>query len=184
MKLAVFLVGPPNAGKSTIANILADLSESIPQPRPTNGVRILEFERSIVLQDGRKAQAKVLNAKVELWDTSGDDRFLPHWAALSSAAQAAVFVYSADSKNDKDLEKWAKSFPNVKETQMLVIGHKLSGNPSSSKPRLGKPLSKAPFQATSNQDPHSIKNAFDMLLQTAAAAVSAEESQMFGGATP
>ena len=48
-KVKIVLVGPCQAGKTMIANFLADAMETVGgEYRPTAGVRILEFELSSV----------------------------------------------------------------------------------------------------------------------------------------
>ncbi|TPX38333.1 hypothetical protein SmJEL517_g00329 [Synchytrium microbalum] len=78
MKLTIFVVGPTQSGKTAIANILADLLESTSaQYYPTQGVRILEIEKSITVLDGKKGRAREENIQVELWDTSSDEKLVP-----------------------------------------------------------------------------------------------------------
>ena len=45
-KIKLLVVGPLKSGKSTVANIIGDLSEGLPDYyRPTVGCRIVELER-------------------------------------------------------------------------------------------------------------------------------------------
>ncbi|OWY97464.1 Catalase [Phytophthora megakarya] len=63
--LKILIVGPKEAGKSTIANFLAEHSDRLggqERYQPTIGVRILEIEKG--------------KANVELWDVSGDQKYL------------------------------------------------------------------------------------------------------------
>jgi Rab-like protein 5 len=55
--LTIFVIGPSKSGKTAISNYLGDLSESLEtsEYQPTQGVRILEFQRKI-FADVRKGQ--------------------------------------------------------------------------------------------------------------------------------
>lgn len=69
-KTKILFLGPCETGKTTIANYLADASEVIGgQYRPTQGVRILEFE-----SNGLEINGRNISAEVELWDCSGDKK--------------------------------------------------------------------------------------------------------------
>ncbi len=69
-KTKILFLGPCETGKTTIANYLADASEVIGGLyRPTQGVRILEFE-----SNGLEINGRNINAEVELWDCSGDKK--------------------------------------------------------------------------------------------------------------
>ena len=58
------------SGKTTIANFLSDATEiSSGDYRPTQGVRILEFEA-----ENLNVGNRYLKAEVELWDCSGDHK--------------------------------------------------------------------------------------------------------------
>ena len=49
-KVKILMVGPTETGKSTLANILADISEGPSGSyRPTKGCRIVEFEKDVPL---------------------------------------------------------------------------------------------------------------------------------------
>lgn len=60
------------SGKTQIANFISEsinLEEAV-TPRPTQGVRILEFELSSLNLNG-----KISNIDIELWDCSGDHKY-------------------------------------------------------------------------------------------------------------
>ncbi|KAJ3092091.1 Elongation factor 1-gamma [Quaeritorhiza haematococci] len=170
-KLTVFVVGPEKSGKTSIANFLADISESLngTDYHPTQGVRILEFERKISIMDPRKQKNKDLEVAIELWDCGGDSKFQNVWPAVSSSANAVIFVYSPDARQEKDLDPWWNHFSFLKETQCAVFAHNIL-NPSQkgNKPRLGKAFSKMPVIFTSlDHEADQIKVEFDKLIKNA-----------------
>lgn len=59
------------SGKTQIANYISDSIniEEMGTPRPTQGVRIVEFEVSNLSING-----KITNIDIELWDCSGDHK--------------------------------------------------------------------------------------------------------------
>merc|ERR1719183_2717886 len=97
----VLLVGPTEGGKSTIANVLAENSESASDTyRPTVGVRILEFEGEV-----RCVSQQVT---IELWDVSGDfiqPKYTKCWQAIQKDAVGCVLVYNPERANhEQDVE--------------------------------------------------------------------------------
>ncbi|KAI8901128.1 hypothetical protein BC833DRAFT_614196 [Globomyces pollinis-pini] len=75
-KLIVFVVGPIKSGKTMIANHLADLTESLEtnEYHPTQGVRVLEFDRKIVGDAKKNQKWREVTIEVELWDCSGHEQ--------------------------------------------------------------------------------------------------------------
>ncbi|TNV75951.1 hypothetical protein FGO68_gene15714 [Halteria grandinella] len=66
-KLKLIIVGPQKSGKSTLANILGDLSDGPSQLyRPTAGCRIVDFER-----DPPPSVTNFGKIHVELWGGRG-----------------------------------------------------------------------------------------------------------------
>ena len=64
--IKILVIGPVQSGKSTIANFIAERTQSSGMGyRPTSGVRILQFEREAPTNPKRPGVGKVL---VELWD--------------------------------------------------------------------------------------------------------------------
>jgi Rab-like protein 5 len=83
-RVKILLVGPCQAGKSTVANFLGEVAEGLGVAgayAPTAGVRILEFEREI---------SGLGRVPVELWDVSGDQSCVAPRAALPATAVPAV----------------------------------------------------------------------------------------------
>ena len=62
----ILIIGPTQSGKTTIANYLAEKTETITKNyRPTKAVRILEFERDAPHHPKKPGADKAL---IELWD--------------------------------------------------------------------------------------------------------------------
>ncbi|TPX59953.1 hypothetical protein PhCBS80983_g02102 [Powellomyces hirtus] len=102
-KLTTFIVGPPRTGKTCISNHLAELSESLGGAgagsayHPTQGVRILEFDRAIPVN------GKQVEVACEVWDCSGDSRCVSvAYCEKSKWAERALCVHTnmiIDSKH-------------------------------------------------------------------------------------
>ena len=58
----------PQSGKTAISNFLSQSTDlPLGEYHPTQGVRILEFESEVELQEGKRP----VKVEVELWDCSG-----------------------------------------------------------------------------------------------------------------
>lgn len=106
------------AGKSTLANVLAENTDTAAEIyRPTQGVRILEFEGDV--------QSVGQHVTIELWDVSGDTKYAKCWPAIKQDAVGCVLVYNPERQGDvEEVEKWFQWFPktmNLSNTQILVI---------------------------------------------------------------
>ncbi|KAI9206187.1 uncharacterized protein BJ171DRAFT_612770 [Polychytrium aggregatum] len=166
IKLTIFVVGPPRSGKTALCNYLAELSESLnsSQYHPTEGVRILEFERKIVL-DSKKTNSKSKETivSVELWDCSGDPKFYPCWPAVANTAHGAVILFSPDSKQEKEVETWYNFFSFMKDSQIAVFAHKMmSPSQKGAKMKLAGKLSK--LNVTSTTLDEQTKAEFDTVI--------------------
>ncbi|XP_076671825.1 intraflagellar transport protein 22 homolog [Andrena cerasifolii] len=92
--LKIIVVGPVRSGKTTISNFLADATEIPYDYRPTQGVRILEFEvQNIDINDKR------VTKDIELWDCSGDHKFENCWPAIRKDLHGVILVYSEKSND-------------------------------------------------------------------------------------
>mmetsp|Transcript_19869 Transcript_19869/g.28757 ORF Transcript_19869/g.28757 Transcript_19869/m.28757 type:complete len:174 (-) Transcript_19869:333-854(-) len=104
-KVKIVVCGPQKSGKSTIVNILADQADQLNQSgrySPTAGVRILEVEKEVF------SAGKV---NIELWDTSGDQRFEPGWPAVMKDSQGVILVYNPDHPaHDQEIALWYDYF--------------------------------------------------------------------------
>ncbi|KAJ3131112.1 Intraflagellar transport protein 22 [Physocladia obscura] len=163
-KLSVFVVGPQKTGKTTIANYLADLADSLNgnEYHPTQGVRILEFDRRL-----NNTKGKDLQISVEVWDCSGDPVYLPVWPAVSSSAAAVILVCTPEKKSEKDLEDWLSIFSFLNPVTQ-IIGVQSGISAKSVKPKFGKVLSKIPVYFPNLLDDNDTSRAdFDALLYSA-----------------
>ncbi|XP_068633655.1 intraflagellar transport protein 22 homolog [Battus philenor] len=93
-KLKILMIGPPDSGKTLIANFISDSLniEEVGVLRPTQGVRIVEFELSNLNVNGTN-----VNVDIELWDCSGDHRFETCWPALRHGVQGVILVCSSNT---------------------------------------------------------------------------------------
>merc|ERR1719443_2677278 len=103
----VLLIGPAEAGKSTIANVLAENADSASETyRPTVGVRILEFEGEV--------RCVSRHVTIELWDVSGDTKYSKCWPAVRKDSVGCVLVYSPEKPNhEAEVEQWFQWFPKA-----------------------------------------------------------------------
>ncbi|KAI5644362.1 ras of complex, roc, domain of DAPkinase domain-containing protein [Phthorimaea operculella] len=117
------MIGPSNSGKSFIANFISESIniEETGAPRPTQGVRIVEFELSSLNVNG-----KAKNIDIELWDCSGDHRFESCWPALRFGVQGVILVCSpntavAAARELELLYNYFVSQPNLSAKQCVVF---------------------------------------------------------------
>ncbi|CAH0691868.1 unnamed protein product [Spodoptera exigua] len=89
MLIMLMLCDSPLSGKSSIANFISDSInvEEVETPRPTQGVRIVEFELPNLNVNGKST-----STDIELWDCSGDHRFESCWPALRLGVQGVILV--------------------------------------------------------------------------------------------
>ncbi|KAK7078854.1 Intraflagellar transport protein 22 [Halocaridina rubra] len=89
-KVKILIVGPPECGKTTLANFLSEAAEiGSGEYRPTKGCRIIEFEIPNVSHNNTTTKAEV-----ELWDVSGDRSYESCWPAIQKGVNGVLFVYS------------------------------------------------------------------------------------------
>ncbi|XP_011645203.1 LOW QUALITY PROTEIN: intraflagellar transport protein 22 homolog [Pogonomyrmex barbatus] len=113
--LKLVMIGPTESGKTTIANFLADATEIPYDYRPTQGVRILEFEINDMEVNNER-----ISKDIELWDCSGNHKFKNCWSAVRKDAHGVILVYSAKIQ---DSSKKLKEFYDY-----FVSGAKLGPN--------------------------------------------------------
>ncbi|KAG7392462.1 Intraflagellar transport protein 22 [Phytophthora boehmeriae] len=158
--LKILVVGPKEAGKSTIANFVAEHSDRLggqERYQPTVGVRILELEKG--------------KANVELWDVSGDQNFEACWPAIMKDADAVILVYNPESHvHESEAMLWYEWFmqnSGLDTSQCLVFEHTTgsgSAMPLGSKSRLPGHLRTV---ATTYDTPNVFKSEFDRLVSNA-----------------
>lgn len=121
--LKVALVGPPEAGKTRLANHLAhEPVTGATDYDPTKGCRILVFERDVT--DAAGARRRV---QVELWDVSGDDQCDACWPAVTVGLDALAVVFDPSSKAQaavvKSVGKYFVGAAGLGEGQTAVFAH-------------------------------------------------------------
>ncbi|XP_017771397.1 PREDICTED: intraflagellar transport protein 22 homolog [Nicrophorus vespilloides] len=95
LNVKILIIGTRNAGKSSIANFLADMSLEVPDSmRPTDSLRILEYDLHDVDVNGTKS-----NVDVQLWDTSGNEKCVSFWPFWRKNADGVVFAYSNEDED-------------------------------------------------------------------------------------
>uniref|UniRef100_A0A3Q3WDJ1 Intraflagellar transport protein 22 homolog n=1 Tax=Mola mola TaxID=94237 RepID=A0A3Q3WDJ1_MOLML len=123
----ILFIGPSESGKTILANFFSDTVENVAgEYRPTQGVRILEFESPI---DGSGDKA---NSEIELWDCSGDFKFESCWPALMKDASGVVIIFNPDVPSHlKEIETWHSMFVSsqgLQDSQCLLIAHHKPGS--------------------------------------------------------
>ena len=110
--IKILVIGPPKTGKTSIANILADMAEGpTAQYKPTIALRIVEFEKEPPVSTKKIFSGKVL---VELWDVSGDTIYEKCWPAILKGTQGIIFCYDPSSPSvEKDVEFFVNNFPKA-----------------------------------------------------------------------
>ncbi|KAK2173172.1 hypothetical protein NP493_895g00023 [Ridgeia piscesae] len=167
-KAKVLIIGPCRSGKTVIANFLSDATEtSSDDYHPTQGCRILEFEiNNIPVPKGTN-----VNAEVELWDCSGDNKFEGCWATLAKDVVGVVLVFDPDDANqDKNLEALHTYFveqQGLRDSQCIVFANHKGSGPLSDDIQLPPSMSKLPCVPTNlEQDSEGIHHEFKHFLGT------------------
>ncbi|KAG4087419.1 P-loop containing nucleoside triphosphate hydrolase protein [Neocallimastix lanati (nom. inval.)] len=159
--IKIFIIGPPNSGKTAIANYLADLNKSLSSDyTPTQGVRILELDQIIKTTSKGSRKQQQTNVSIELWDCSGEDRFKTIWPNLSSIANGLILVYDQENRlTEKDIDEWLSYF-SLNEKQCMIYAYNKDSNS-----KKGKVDHKIPIHSVSIVDePDNIKKTFDGFL--------------------
>ncbi|XP_004932161.1 intraflagellar transport protein 22 homolog [Bombyx mori] len=120
-KLKILMIGPSESGKTQIANFLSNSIniDEAGNPKPTQGLRIVEFEQSNINYTGR-------NVDIELWDCSGDHRFESCWPALRFGVKGVILVCSSNTSEvaPRELEllyNYFVSQPKLSTKQCVVF---------------------------------------------------------------
>lgn len=159
-KTKILFVGPNESGKTVLANFLSDTTENVGgEYRPTEGVRILEFE-SAPEGSGDKT------CEVELWDCSGDFKFESCWPALMKDSSGVVIIFSPDVPSHlKEIETWHSMFissQGLQDAQCLLIAHHKPGSGvEDGRLPLASHLSRLPLIHSNLEDePEDVRQAF------------------------
>lgn len=173
MQLKIVIAGPQGAGKSIIANFLSGHTEKLANATdanfrydPTVGVRILELETRV----------KGINdsVNIELWDSSGDQRYENCWKATTHNADGVILIYNPDAPSqDHQLNDWFEFFvkgTGLREEQCLVMAHRtgfVGANAVNAAERFRPPplFSRVSAALTTNTSEADIKTLFDNFLR-------------------
>lgn len=138
-RVKILIIGPAHAGKTAIANFIAERSEVLnPNYHPTAATRIVEFEKLGPKNPRRPGQDQVL---VELWDVSGDAKYDRCWPAIQKGTHGIILAYNADNPRQEDeMEVWVRNFPKkmgIPASVCIGFAHHPNGKPikNKSKPR-------------------------------------------------
>ncbi|ORX59080.1 hypothetical protein BCR36DRAFT_342802 [Piromyces finnis] len=158
--IKIFVIGPPNSGKTAISNYLADLNKSLSSDySPTQGVRILELDQIIKTTSKHSKKQQQTNVSIELWDCSGEDRYKTIWPNLSSIANGLILVYDQENRlTERDIDEWLGYF-SLNEKQCMIYVY------CKDNVKKGKINNRIPTHSVSvNEDPDNIKKTFDRFL--------------------
>ena len=131
--LKIIVVGPVKSGKTELSDILSMMSKGFQgKATPTIALRILEFQTEI------NVNGLQTNIAVQLWDTSGDEKYQMSWPAIAKNADGCVLVYNAHDKTaGKAAENYAKNFAkDLNSKQVIVVANKIGeaeGKPTRAK---------------------------------------------------
>lgn len=121
-ELKIVIAGPISAGKSEIANILASATKGYTgKNTPTIGVRILEYSSPLDINGMQTA------VDIQLWDTSGDEKYSLTWPAINKDADGILLVYNGYKKKDaQQIERYYRELgKGLDQKQILVVVHKI-----------------------------------------------------------
>lgn len=121
-ELKIIVAGPLSCGKSEIANILSNASKGYTgNYTPTIAVRILEFSSAL---DINGMQTSI---DIQLWDTSGDEKYSLTWPAIAKDADGMLLVYNGYKKKDAQaIERYCRELgKELSSKQVLVVAHKI-----------------------------------------------------------
>ncbi|XP_054065253.1 intraflagellar transport protein 22 homolog isoform X3 [Rissa tridactyla] len=127
LKAKVLLVGPRESGKSVLANFVSESTEGIGSYSPTQGVRILEYEKPNL-----NGNSKGAGCRFELWDCSGDQKFETCWPALMKDSHGVIIIFNPELPSHlKEIEMWYSCFVQQQpllDSQCLLVAHHKPGS--------------------------------------------------------
>ncbi|XP_034276781.1 intraflagellar transport protein 22 homolog isoform X1 [Pantherophis guttatus] len=166
LKVKLLFVGPSEAGKSVLANFLSETIEGIGSYIPTQGVRILEYEKPHF-----NGNSKGPGCRFELWDCGGDQKFETCWPALMKDSHGVVIIFNPDLPSHvKEIEMWYSCFvqqQQLLENQCLLIAHHKPGTPGDvDNLTLPSPLNRLTLIHSSlEEDPEDVRMEFVKFLK-------------------
>jgi GTPase SAR1 family protein len=186
-ELKIVVVGPSKAGKTEIADILSAASKGFQgNCKPTIGLRVLEFSQQVAVAS---LQATL---SVQLWDTSGDEKYQMTWPAIAKNADGAIVIYNASDKvSVRAVENYVKVFcKELTPAQVIVVAHRIGE--SEAKPlraKLPVPFDKlAPSIVNAQNGLDNFNDAFAAFLaavqQAKTEKIEAEERRLIGASQP
>nr|XP_056721420.1 intraflagellar transport protein 22 homolog [Euleptes europaea] len=167
LKVKILFVGPSESGKSVLANFLSESTEGIGSYIPTQGVRILEYEKPNINEN-----SKATEYRFELWDCGGDQKFETCWPALMKDSHGVVIVFNPDLPSHlKEIEMWYSCFvqqQQLLESQCLLIAHHKPGSGGDTESLiLPSPLSRLPLIHSSlEEEPEDVRMEFVKYLKS------------------
>ncbi|XP_033126788.1 intraflagellar transport protein 22 homolog [Anneissia japonica] len=174
----VLIIQFQQSGKTVLSNFVAEATDLAgSEYRPTQGVRILEFESASLESDG---QSSTLD--VELWDCSGDTKFDECWPSIMTNVNGVLLVYNHDQPNHAtDLEMWFTTFvaqQGLKESQCLVINNCKPSTSERRKTQLSPAVSKLTHvNVNLEENAEGARKEFQMFLGQLRGALSAKRDQ-------
>lgn len=187
-ELKILVVGPPRSGKTELADIISAASKGFQgKPyQPTIGTRILEFETQV------EVTGLQTNISVQLWDTSGDEKWQMTWPAVAKGADGVMIVYNAVDENAGRLVlTYAKAFTqDLDASQVLIVAHKIGETEGKlSRPKLIKHIDQAKvIVANAKEGLDNINDDFADFLGRVFAqkmkGIEEEEKRLIGTAAP
>ncbi|XP_068271891.1 intraflagellar transport protein 22 homolog isoform X2 [Nyctibius grandis] len=176
LKAKVLLVGPREhikflwvffapafcqSGKSVLANFVSESIEGIGSYSPTQGVRILEYEKPNL-----NSNSKGAGCRFELWDCSGDQKFEACWPALMKDSHGVIIIFNPELPSHlKEIEMWYSCFVQqqpLPDSQCLLVAHHKPGSAGDTENlSLAHPLNKLKLiHSNLEEDPEDVRMEF------------------------
>ncbi|XP_037230966.1 intraflagellar transport protein 22 homolog [Falco biarmicus] len=161
LKAKVLLVGPRESGKSVLANFVSESIEGIGSYSPTQGVRILEYEKPNL-----NSNSKGVGCRFELWDCSGDQKFETCWPALMKDSHGVIIIFNPELPSHlKEIEMWYSCFVQQQpllDSQCLLVAHHKPGSAGDTEDLpLAYPLNKLKLiHSNLEEDPEDVRMEF------------------------
>ncbi|KAM6048461.1 intraflagellar transport protein 22 homolog [Theristicus caerulescens] len=161
LRAKVLLVGPRESGKSVLANFISESIEGIGSYSPTQGVRILEYEKPNL-----NGNSKGAGCRFELWDCSGDQKFETCWPALMKDSHGVIIIFNPELPSHlKEIEMWYSCFVQQQpllDSQCLLVAHHKPGSAGDTENlSLASPLNKLKLiHSNLEEDPEDVRMEF------------------------
>uniref|UniRef100_A0A8V1ABR7 Intraflagellar transport protein 22 homolog n=1 Tax=Gallus gallus TaxID=9031 RepID=A0A8V1ABR7_CHICK len=149
------------SGKSVLANFVSESIEGIGSYIPTQGVRILEYEKPNL-----NGNSKGAGCRFELWDCSGDQKFETCWPALMKDSHGVIIIFNPELPSHlKEIEMWYSCFvqqqPLLDSQCLLVAHHKPGSAEDTENLSLAYPLNKLKLiHSNLEEDPEDVRMEF------------------------